>query len=175
MAASPQTITPADAYARSAAGTLDLIDVRSTTEFAGRHARGTRSMPAEILDPAALAAAGRPVAIICQAGVRSAAAAGRVAAAGLNPVYSVAGGTTAWAAAGLPTDGTGGGGVSIERQVRMAAGGLVAAGSAAAILVHPAFVAVPLVVGSALVVTALLNWCGLALLLARMPWNHVRP
>ena len=165
-----QTISPAEAHRRSTDGSVDLIDVRDPAEYRRRHARPARSMPVDQLNAAALDG-GRAIALICQTGVRSARAAESLAGAG--EVLTVTGGTAAWAAAGLPVDGAGG--VSLERQVRITAGAIVAVGSALAVFVHPAFVAVPLVIGTALVVTGLLDWCGLGLLLARMPWNRGRP
>jgi len=60
--------------------------------------------------------------------------------------------------------------MSLERQVRIAAGLIVCLGVLLSWLVHPAFVALSALVG--------LGWfsrhhdtCGMGLLLARMPWN----
>ena len=94
----------------------------------------------------------------------------QLAAAGLEASV-VEGGTVACERAGLPVV-RGRGGVSIERQVRIAAGSLVAAGTAAGWLVHPGFLAVPAFVGCGLAFAGLSDTCAMGDLLARMPWNR---
>jgi rhodanese-related sulfurtransferase/thiol-disulfide isomerase/thioredoxin len=99
------SISVTDLHTRMAAGPVDLIDVRSPSEFAACHAVGARNVPLGSLDAAALGRERQspetPMYIICQSGGRSMAACSRLAAAGLS-VVNVAGGTSAWAAHGLP-------------------------------------------------------------------------
>lgn len=103
-------ITPAEVQAVIAGGrAVDLIDVRTASEFAAVHAVGARHVPLSGLDPAAVMAArrapeGDPLYLICASGGRSAAAAQAFIDAGFANVRSVAGGTGAWAAAGLPVE-----------------------------------------------------------------------
>jgi rhodanese-related sulfurtransferase len=103
-----RTITPNEVQAVIASGKpVDLIDVRTGMEFASVHATAARHVPLSSLDPAAVmrqraAGADDPVYIICASGMRSASAAQAFIDAGFSNVYSVAGGTSAWAAAGLP-------------------------------------------------------------------------
>lgn len=109
--ASPQEVQAAIASGRP----VDLIDVRSASEYAAEHAVGARHVPLSTLDPAAVmrgrtGAAGDPVYIICRSGARSAAACGAFIDAGFPDVRSVSGGTSAWAAAGLPIARQAGGG-----------------------------------------------------------------
>ena len=62
--------------------------------------------------------------------------------------------------------------ISLERQVRIAAGSLVLLGVALGLLVHPAFIGLAAFVGAGLVFAGVTDWCGMGLLLARMPWNQ---
>ncbi len=104
-------------------------------------------------------------------GGRAAKACEKFAAAGFPKAVNIAGGTNAWIAAGLPVV-RGERVMSLERQVRIAAGLLVMAGVALAVLVHPLFYLLSVFVGAGLVFAGLTNTCGMGLLLARMPWNR---
>ena len=171
------TITPQELHDRSAAGAPPLlVDVRSPAEFASVHAAGARSMPLARLDPGALADArgdpDGPVYLICKSGRRAAEARRALAGAGVGPAVCVAGGTDAWLAAGLPVNRGPRATVSLERQVRIAAGGLVLIGSVLAWFAHPAFLALPAFVGAGLVFAGVTDTCAMGMLLARMPWNR---
>ena len=112
-----------------------------------------------------------PLYVICRSGSRGRQACEKFLAAGCTNVVNVEGGTQAWAAAGLPVV-RGKKTVSLERQVRIAAGSLDSLGVLLAWLVHPAFNALSAFVGAGLIFAGLTDTCGLALFLARMPWNR---
>ena len=61
---------------------------------------------------------------------------------------------------------------SLERQVRFAAGAGVLVGVGLAWMVHPWFIALAALIGAGLVFSAVTDTCGMALVLARMPWNQ---
>jgi hypothetical protein len=63
--------------------------------------------------------------------------------------------------------------MSLERQVRIAAGFLVLAGSLLAFFVHPYFVALPAFVGAGLMFAGITDSCAMGMLIAKMPWNQV--
>jgi hypothetical protein len=77
----------------------------------------------------------------------------------------------AWEAAGLPVT-RGKKVLSLERQVRVAAGLLVLTGVILGTWVHPGFHGLAGFVGAGLVFAGLTDWCGMAMLLAKMPWNQ---
>jgi hypothetical protein len=81
------------------------------------------------------------------------------------------GGIKAWLAAGYPVRRIRAR-VSLERQVRMAAGAIVAAGSIAALTVSPLWALMPALVGSGLVFSGVTDTCGMGMLLARLPYNR---
>jgi molybdopterin/thiamine biosynthesis adenylyltransferase/rhodanese-related sulfurtransferase len=97
-------ITPADALRRLRAGAV-LVDVRAGHERALGMARGALGVVREELEaqPARfLPDTGAEVLLICQSGRRSMLAARALQGQGYRTLASVAGGTEAWDAAGLP-------------------------------------------------------------------------
>ncbi len=88
-----------EAAALLAAGGLTVLDVRTPAEHARLgHLSGARLLPVDLVmtAPAVLPDDGRPVLVYCEHGVRSAQAAGVLAAAGLGPIYELAGGMAEW-------------------------------------------------------------------------------
>jgi rhodanese-related sulfurtransferase len=154
---------------------LDLIDVRTPVEFREVHVDFAKNEPLDRLDPQAIAArrngsAGQPLYVICRSGSRAKQACDKLAAAGLH-VVNVEGGTQAWDAAGLPVV-RGQKAMSLERQVRIAAGFLVLVGAVLALTVHPYFAGLSAFVGAGLMFAGITDTCGMAMVLARMPWNQ---
>lgn len=149
-----------------------LVDVRTPVEFEEKHLAGAELHPLHELDPSRVRerAAGRPIAVICQSGKRADQAARKLEAAGLDAVSVLEGGVAAWETAGLPLQ-RGKKGISLERQVRIAAGTLVLLGVLGSLVIHPAFLALSGFVGAGLIFAGVTDWCGMGLLLARMPWN----
>jgi rhodanese-related sulfurtransferase len=159
--------------------TLELFDVRTPVEYRAMHAGIARPLPLDQLDPRQLLAqrngkdSEKPLYFICKTGSRAAKACEKLAADGFENTFSVEGGTDAWERAGLPVV-RGKQSISLERQVRIAAGSLVLIGLILGVLVHPYLLALSAFVGAGLVVAGITDWCGMGLLLARMPWNQVR-
>ncbi len=159
-------------------GTLPaLVDVRTPVEFREVHAVQARNIPLDSLNPTALAGelngnASQTVYFICRSGNRSRMACEQMMSAGFDDICSIDGGTSAWDSAGLPVQ-RGKAAMSLERQVRIAAGSLVALGGALALFVHPLWVLLPMAVGCGLVFAGVSDWCGMGMLLAKMPWNRV--
>jgi hypothetical protein len=85
-------------------------------------------------------------------------------------VYNIEGGLDAWAAAGLPMEtGTV---LPLNRQVQVAVGVLVVVFTLAGFGVHPLFHALAGLTGLGLINAGVTGWCGMAMLLAKMPWNR---
>lgn len=151
-----------------AAGKVRLLDVRTPAEFGEVHIEGSTLMPLDRLDPAQVAG---PVVLVCRSGKRAEQARQKLAAAGCGNLAVLEGGVTAWEAAGLPVK-RGKAALSLERQVRIAAGLLVLAGTALGTWVNPGFYGLAAFVGAGLTFAGLTDWCGMAMLLAKMPWNQ---
>jgi rhodanese-related sulfurtransferase len=154
-----------------------LVDVRTPAEFREIHAAAAVNVPLDRLDPRLVAerrsdSAEGPIYVICRSGSRGRQACEKFLAAGLANVVNVEGGTTAWEQAGLPVV-RGRKTISLERQVRIAAGLMVLTGSVLALTVDAWFAALPAFIGAGLAFSGLTDTCGMGLLLARMPWNQV--
>lgn len=174
------TISPHDLDARRRRGeAVELIDVRTPVEYREVHCSFARNVPLSDLDPKAVMSARTgpadgPLYVICKSGGRGRQACERFRAAGYANVVNVAGGTSAWVECGLPAN-RGKKAVSLERQVRIAAGLLVLLGAVLGAFVHPAFIGLPAFVGAGLVFAGVTDTCGMGMALARMPWNRVAP
>ncbi len=172
------TITPRElAEICKSQGKSDVIDVRTPAEFREVHVEFARNVPLDRLDPAAeLRSRGgsteEPVYLICRSGSRGRQACEKFLAAGFTNVVNVEGGTLACVEAGLPVV-RGKKAMSLERQVRIAAGSLVLLGVLLGWLVHPALFGLSAFIGAGLVFAGITDTCGMGLLLARMPWNQV--
>jgi rhodanese-related sulfurtransferase len=152
-----------------------VVDVRTPVEFRAVHAEGAINVPLDTLGVDALRAmqntrGGAPIYFICRTGARAKTACERLANAGATGVFVVEGGTEAWEQAGFPVI-RGKKAVSLERQVRIAAGSLVAIGSLLAAFVNSWFWILPAFVGSGLTFAGITDTCAMGMLLARMPWN----
>jgi hypothetical protein len=64
-----------------------------------------------------------------------------------------------------------GGMISVERQVRIAAGAMVFTGVILGTFVYEGFYGLSGFVGAGLIFAGVTDWCGMGLLLARAPWN----
>ncbi len=174
--ASVQSITPKKLAEKYQAGEpIHLIDVRTPAEFREVHVTFAENRPLDQLDAKALAAAGseaQPLYVICRSGNRASKACESLVQAGHTQVINVEGGTEAWVEAGLPVV-RGKKTISLERQVRIAAGLLAFVGALLAIFVDVRFAWLSAFVGAGLMFAGITDTCGMAMILAKMPWNQV--
>ena len=157
---------------------VELLDVRTPVEFREVHIEYARNVPLDRLDPAAVMQArngnkDESLYLICRSGSRGRQACEKFLAAGFTNVVNVEGGTMACMEAGLPVV-RGKKAISLERQVRIAAGSLVLLNVLLGWLVHPAFLGLAGFVGAGLVFAGITDTCGMGMMLARMPWNQVK-
>jgi rhodanese-related sulfurtransferase len=151
-----------------------LLDVRTPGEYETAHIRGAYNVPLDRLGehgPELRAAVSEPVVLVCQSGQRARKAEEALKTAGMPNLHVLDGGMNGWTGAGQPVI-RGAARISLERQVRIAAGAMAATGAALALLVNPLFALIPLFMGSGLVFAGVTDICGLGLLLARLPYNR---
>jgi rhodanese-related sulfurtransferase len=154
---------------------LEVIDVRTPAEYRHLHLRGSILMPLDALNPRDVLAmrrdpAGAPIYLLCRTGKRAALAAEKFAMAGFREAIVIEGGILACQSAGWPVE-RGPTHISLERQIRIAAGSLVVVGVLLGFFLHPAFYAMAALVGAGLVFAGITDTCGMGMLLAKMPWN----
>ncbi len=154
---------------------LELIDVRTPVEFREVHIPFARNVPLDRLNAAEIAAghngAEQPLYVVCHSGSRGKQACEKLSSAGFTNVVNVEGGTQAWDQAGLPV-ARGKKSMSLERQVRIAAGTLVLTGSVLGAFVSPYWIGLAAFVGAGLMFAGITDTCGMGMLLAKMPWNR---
>jgi len=157
-------------------GPVELLDVRTPGEYAAAHVPGAILLPLGELDAAAFlrrrGADDQPIYFLCQSGGRARKAIEQFQRAGFDRCVLVEGGTQAWMDAGLPVNRGESRVLPLMRQVQVTVGLLSVAGAALALAVNPWFALIPLVTGAGLLFAGLTGFCGLALVLAKMPWNR---
>jgi rhodanese-related sulfurtransferase len=153
-----------------------VIDVRTPAEYRGGHVVRAVNIPLNEIDPQKIKSLfdHQEVLIICQAGTRGENACTKLESLGFTSALNISGGTSAWIQSGLPIekDEMSCGVISIDRQVRIAAGSLVLAGIILhAVTSQSGWLMLSGFVGAGLVFAGMTNTCGMALILAKMPWN----
>ena len=176
MNANSETITAAQLAALLKQPTAPhLVDVRTPAEFEDCHVASARLASLDTLDPRLVAdtfqAADATIYLLCKSGKRASQAAEKFRAAGISNVSVVEGGTDACVAAGLPVL-RGKKTISIEGQVRIGTGGLILLLWLLARYVSPVFGTLILALAGALIWLGITGYCGMALLLAKAPWNQ---
>ena len=153
---------------------IRFLDVRTPGEFESEHIGGAYNVPLDTLGEHAAelsSSLSDPVMLVCQSGQRARQAGAMLRQAGMVNLHVLEGGVNAWLAAGLPTV-RGTKRMSLERQVRIVAGGLAAIGGVLALVVNPWFAALPAFIGSGLVFSGVTDTCTMAMVLAKLPYNR---
>jgi rhodanese-related sulfurtransferase len=171
-----KSIAPSELCAVLAAGhSVELLDVRTPPEFTNAHVPGARLIPLHDLNVEVYLKdhePGQPLYVLCQAGSRAKKAIEQFEEAGCFDCVLVEGGTQGWIDAGLPVNRGTTRVLPLMRQVQIVVGILSATGAALALLISPWFALVPLFMGCGLLFAGMTGTCGMALFLARMPWNR---
>lgn len=166
-------LAPAAVEERLRAGHAILIDIREADEFARRHIPGAVSLPLSAFAVTKLPALpGADVVFTCRTGMRTGANAARLAAPVTGTAFVLEGGVDAWGAAGLPVATNAKAPLEMMRQVQIVAGLLVLTGVLLGWLVAPGFFGLAAFVGAGLTFAGITGFCGMARLLALLPWNR---
>ena len=153
---------------------IRLIDVRTPGEYETAHIRGAYNVPLDNLGEHGAeirANVAEPVVLVCQSGQRARKAETALREAGMPNLHVLDGGINGWLAAGQPVV-RGAARMSLERQVRIIAGALVAIGAVLALTVNPLFALLPAAVGSGLVFAGVSDICAMGMLLGRLSYNR---
>jgi len=155
---------------------VTLLDVRTPVEHDEIRISGSLLMPLDRLDADAVKSAagdsGQCV-IVCHSGKRAEQAFQILSAAGCENLLVLEGGVTAWNGAGLPVERSEKKRLPLMRQVQLIVGLFALGSSVLALVVDRNFALVPAVLGAGLALAGATGWCGMAVVLSRMPWNKV--
>ena len=171
----PLVLAPADlAQLIGTHPEIRLVDVRTPGEYETAHIRGAYNVPLDTLAEHGAeirANVAEPVVLLCQSGQRARKAETALRDAGMPNLHVLDGGMNGWLATGQPVV-RGATRISLERQVRIAAGAIVAIGAVLALLVHPLFAIIPTAIGIGLVFAGVSDICAMGMLLAKLPYNR---
>ena len=151
---------------------ITVIDVREPMEYASGHIAGSLNVPLSRLHQADLPQG--PLVLVCQSGKRSAEGLNRLLDRGdSHHLVDLAGGLPTWEQAGYPVRKLKDAPLPLMRQVQIAAGSLILLGLILSNTVAPGWIALTWFVGAGLTFAGVSGFCGMARLLALMPWNRV--
>ncbi|MBY0406483.1 MAG: rhodanese-like domain-containing protein [Rickettsiales bacterium] len=151
-----------------------LVDVREPAEYAAEHIQGATLMPLGSISKAALPhGTGKKLVIHCRKGARGGSACDKLLSEDPTlDLYNLEGGIEAWSAAGLAVETSGKAFLPLDRQVQLTIGLLLMTASLLGYVLTPAFFLVTGLIGCGLALAGATGFCGLALLIAKMPWNQ---
>lgn len=153
-------------------GNIILIDVREPAEYRSECIDGSCLIPLGTISTDKLPSTDKPIVIHCKSGKRSADACSKLLST--NPsldIYSLEGGITAWQQAGYQIKTSGSSVLPLERQTHIVVGFIALTGTLLGTLIHPSYYILPGIIGTGLLFAGITGWCGMSILLSKMPWN----
>jgi len=151
-----------------------LVDVREPIEHAEDHIDGAKLIPLGQLEKrVGEINRNSPVVVMCRSGKRGMEALRKLEGLGFSDVRNLEGGILAWKAAGHPVNKSEKKAMPLMQQVQLAIGLGVLTGATLALTVNPLWVLLCAFFGAGLTMAGSTGWCGLAILMSKMPWNRV--
>lgn len=152
-----------------------LLDVRESGEYASESIPGAKNLPLSqvTIDEAHLPEhRDKTLVIHCQSGRRSMLACEKLYNDGAPyDIYNLDGGIVAWKNEGLPTKQSSKKVLPLDRQVQITTGSVSLLGIILAVFVNSYWLVLPAIAALGLINAGVTGWCGLANLVAKMPWN----
>ncbi|MCF6229014.1 MAG: MBL fold metallo-hydrolase [Planctomycetes bacterium] len=155
---------------------VQIIDVRSPLEFSGESIDGCWNIPLEELEArvSELGTAKGQIILMCATGNRALMASQILERRKFSAYKIMDNGMKGWIKADLPYK-AGKKVVPVMRQVQLGAGMMILTGVLLSLFVHPYLLGIAAFVGAGLTLAGLTGFCGMGLILMRMPWNKVTP
>lgn len=155
---------------------IAFINVCTSAEYAEKHIEGVQSIPLDILEENISSLENKETIYIhCRSGRRGEKAVKKLESHSLNAeIVNVTGGLYAWEEAGFSTNSLSSSKMTVMRQVFLTAGLLVLLGIILSFVTNNTnFLFISAFVGLGLSISGATGWCGLQMLLSKMPWNKV--
>ncbi len=171
------TITPIDPTTLKQwldTGEAIVVDVREPAEYAAEKIKGATLLPLARVSKSTLPdCTNKKLVIHCRKGGRGGNACQKLLAEDPSlEIYHLEGGLDAWSAAGQQVIASGTRILPLDRQVQLTIGLAVLTGSLLAYFVNPLFFLLTGFFGAGLTFAGISGFCGLAVLIAKMPWNQ---
>jgi rhodanese-related sulfurtransferase len=153
--------------------TVAFINVCTPDEYAAKHIKKVKSLPLDELTSRYTELKDKKTIYIhCRSGNRSKRAIETLEQLGVRAeLVNVEGGMMAWESAGFKTASTSST-IPLTQQVFITAGLLILLGCTLTVLHGAIFIVIPGFVGGGLLFAGITGWCGMAVLLSKMPWNR---
>ncbi len=162
-------LSPQDVHDRLQAGAIRLIDIRESDEYRSLSVAGAELMPLSTLGRYPLQK-GLPVVFTCRSGRRTRDNAPLLESLAQGEAFMLRGGLDAWKKDGLPVEEDQAY-LPLFRQIQIGAGALVLLGVLGSLLWGPLLWLAGFV-GAGLIFAGVTGFCGLGMLLKRLPWNR---
>ena len=168
-----KTITPSILEERMKSDEILLIDVREPAEHRSACIEKDHLIPLGQLTCNNLPKTQATIVLYCQSGNRSHQAGLQLLSEQPNlNILILEGGIQAWQQAGKSVSKSGTFVLPLDRQTQFTAGSLAFLGTLLGTFVHAGFYIIPGFIGAGLMFAGITGWCGMAKLLAKMPWNR---
>ena len=152
-----------------------LIDVREPAEYRSESIDGSRNITLSqiTIDETNLPELNdKKLVIHCQSGKRSMMACEKLKNEGIKfDIWNLSGGITNWKNNDLPVITSDTKILPLDRQVQLTIGLMIVSGLVLNHLFSSNWLILPLIAGLGLINAGISGWCGLAKLMAKMPWN----
>ena len=159
--------------AEGANSSIDFINVCTPAEYKEKHIPGVRNVPLDKIDSHLSEFAGKnTIYVHCRSGRRGVQAIDKLRELGVTAeLVNVEGGLLAWEEAGFETRSHTSR-MPIIRQTMTSAGALILLGVLLSQVLDATWIYLAGAVGAGLLFAVLTGRCGMAIVLARMPWNR---
>ena len=150
-----------------------LIDVREPAEYEANNIKGSQLISLANVSLKNLPEIGNKKLVLhCQAGKRSFNACQKLISENEDlEIYNLEGGRSAWIQQGYNFQSSKKFFLPIDRQVQVIIGSATLLATIAGYFISSKFFIIPMVLGAGLIFAGLSGYCGLAILVAKMPWN----
>ncbi len=153
-----------------------VVDVREPAEHASEKIEGAVSLPlAQVSKQTLPEHQGKKLVVHCRSGMRSSNACQRLLAEDPSlEIYNLEGGIKAWTDAGQGVQCSGRRCLPLDRQIQIGIGVLILLATLLTAFVNLNFLWLIGFFGVGLIFAGLSGFCGLAMLLSKMPWNQIQ-